>query len=418
MVILILALAWILICSCMFFLVLKTPLDHFAKLRISSILGIALMLRFVPAILLQQGASYEMNLFQEIAAQALAGENVLTQLPYLPFFVYWMAIAEWLSRTTGVHFTFWLKLPSILADVMIIAVLYWRMVKSGDSYARINKSLWLYVFNPVTILVVSYHGQFDVLALLFLILSIVVLELYDSKRYSFLAGLILGVGILIKTWPGIFILTVIASRNLKEKLGFVLAAAIVPFVSMCASILVFGGELGLLFRIPRRALQAGAIPGWWGYTGLANGVSWLLGHSEINFDGLMRFKLLIVFLPVMLMVFFSRRKPVSIALLNALFALFIFAPGFGLQSLSWLIPFFICCARRNSLGWYVGLSFLHMLVSYWGVHFTPALYTVFSWDIIRGIVQLSAVPVWLLLIVLVLKREMENGVSEAKRCSL
>ena len=93
-----------------------------------------------------------------------------------------------------------------------------------------------------------------------------------------------------------------------------------------------------------------------------------------DFWALVRLKLLIVFVPVLVTMWISRGLELHRSVFLSLVAMFIAAPGFGLQSLSWLVPFFVLSLDWTSLGWYMGLGGLHMMVSYWGIHFVPNLY--------------------------------------------
>ncbi len=396
------ALIWVLGCTVAFLIVVRCPSDRCGRASIVLVLFGTFLLRAVPALGLQQGASYEMHLFQATGARLLAGENVVLTLPYLPCFVYWMAASDWLSRTIGLDFTFWLKLPSILADVLMILVIDRYLASAGWSDRKVRKATILYAVNPVTILVSGYHGQFDTIPSLFLMVSVFLLaaDQHKRRRHNVLASLSLGLGIFLKTWPGLLALCVTMRRSFRHKVAFLLGAAVTPLMSTMASVFVLGGGLPDLLAVARRALQAGAIPGWWGYTGLINGARWLAGATPAAFDGLLRYKLPIVLLPVGVVVWLTRRAELHDSVFWSLLTLFAFAPGLGLQSLSWLVPLFIVRGDWHSAAWYVGLSALHMVISYWGIHLTPNLYSVLPAGVTAGIVQLSAVPVWIFLVTL------------------
>jgi len=78
MVTLLLGLFWIIACTALFFWVLRRRPERLPSLSLGVLIGTAFVLRIVPAAALQQGTAYEMHLFQEIARDLLAGENVLT----------------------------------------------------------------------------------------------------------------------------------------------------------------------------------------------------------------------------------------------------------------------------------------------------------------------------------------------------
>lgn len=408
---LLMGLGWALACTGLFFWVLGRQPARLPKLPMGWVAALALVLRIVPALILRQGTAYEMYIFRETGRELLAGKYVLGRMPYLPAFIYWMAGSDWLARTVGLDYTFWIKFPSILADVLLIGVLARYCDRHGSSLERRNQVLLLYALNPVTLLVSGYHGQFDTIPTLFLFLSLALLTPDSSQRESLLAGLSLGLGILAKTWPGILVLCVLVSERIRAraKLVFVGGAGAVPLAGLVISVIAYGGGFPELLSLTKRALQAGAIPGWWGYTGLWNGIRWIAGAPAADFSVLLSLKLPIVLLPTILVVWLMRRGSLITAVFWPLVTLFIFAPGLGLQSLSWLVVVILLGHGDRLLGWYIGLSVFHMLVSYWGIHFTPNLYALLPTDAVSGFVQLSAVPVWIFLIFLWVRQVLGQG---------
>ena len=85
----------------------------------------------------------------------------------------------------------------------------------------------------------------------------------------------------LKTWPGLALICLLVRSDfsLREKALFTLSAGVVPGLVLLATVAVSGGGVPDSLVLVRRALQAGAIPGWWGYTGLINGVRWLAGRG-------------------------------------------------------------------------------------------------------------------------------------------
>jgi len=393
-----LSLVWVVTCTFAFGVVLRGGPGRLSAIPTTTILGLAFLVRLLPALFLRQGASYEMALFQSVGTSLLAGERVLGTLPYLPCFVYWMALADWLSRVIGLDFTFWLKLPSIVADVILVSILYTHLASRGWSRCGAHRAATLYALNPVSILVSAYHGQFDVIPTMLLMLSLALWEDIGSKRRLTWASLSLGAAILVKTWPGIAALCVIFGHRSRRRIPFLVGSALVPLTGVFAAVYLSGGRTADLFLVLRRALEAGAVPGWWGYTGMVNGVRWLLGEGPMLFDRLVAYKLPLVFVPVVAMVWLTRKSPLRESVLWSLVTLFVVAPGLGLQSLSWLVPLLVLRGNWRDLGWYVGLGALHMVITYWGIHFIPSMYQMVPSNVVSGIVQISAVPVWMLLL--------------------
>jgi Gpi18-like mannosyltransferase len=76
----------------------------------------------------------------------------------------WPAAAQRLADATTWPFHFWIKLPSIIADLIIGWLLYtWpRSIHSVSAAQRAA----LYLFNPIVLLISAAHGQFDALVIL------------------------------------------------------------------------------------------------------------------------------------------------------------------------------------------------------------------------------------------------------------
>ena len=373
----------------------------FTPVRLATVMLVAAFVRIVPAMFFRRGAAYEMHLFATIGGDALAGENVLMRLPYLPMQVYWMAFSEWLVRNVGMEFTFWFKLPAITADVLMVGLLRYFIV-AGDNPAGLSKGLWLYALNPITILVSGYHGQFDTIPLFFLMLSMLVLQNQGSDwKVLWLSSGCLGFGILSKTWPGILLPNVLVRRfSLKKKLGYLIGSSVVPLVGILIGLLLFGGGLAMFFRIARRSLAAGSIPGWWGYTGIINTLRWITGMAPHDFGFLASGKVFLVLPLVGVVIWLTRNEALDFSVFLSLLTIFVTAPGLGLQSLCWLMIYWIWRQDWKVCGIYGGLSLLHMLVSYWGIHFVSNLPSGQAMKDLVGIIQASVIPIWIYCVII------------------
>jgi hypothetical protein len=83
--------------------------------------------------------------------------------PYPPVWVWAEAGSEAVARRTGLPFATLVKLPVVAADVALVLVLYgWAGPVVG----------WAWALHPVALLVTAVHGQFDALALLFVVLAV------------------------------------------------------------------------------------------------------------------------------------------------------------------------------------------------------------------------------------------------------
>ena len=203
---LIIVFVWIVGCAGVtFWLLMRRPLN-LPPIGIS--LVVALFVRFFPALVLPRGAQYEMEVFRRIGQITLDGQSVYltrTSNPYLPFQLYWSAAAYWLTGHTNLAFPFWLKVPNIAADMIMVGLVY-LAIRRQRTEAEARFGSWVFALNPITTLVVAYQGQFDAVPLLLVLASWYWIELYPNRRRGLvLSSFGLGLGILSKTWPVMFL---------------------------------------------------------------------------------------------------------------------------------------------------------------------------------------------------------------------
>ena len=108
------------------------------------------------------------------------------------------------------------KLPAFVSDVALTGLIYHVLCGAappGDAPPGGRGHAWaayvalLYALNPVSLLVSSYHGQFEAVTLLLLVVA---LWLWQRQRAGASAAA-LGLAILNKTWP-VLLLPVIFLR--------------------------------------------------------------------------------------------------------------------------------------------------------------------------------------------------------------
>lgn len=364
------------------------------------ILVVAFIVRLIPAIVLHRGAAYEMHVFQEAAKVFRSGESIyLVRLahPYLPLQIYWFAIADWLAENIGGFFIFWLKLINILADTFIAGLVYLSVKRSHENMsARIAG--WIYVFNPVTILVVAYQGQFDAMPMLFLLLSWYFFVSSKEKPESmWLSAIFLGFAILSKTWPFIFLpIVLLRLPNWKQGVKYTMLSALVPLAGILFFNLFFPGSI---FSMLRRVMHAGAISGWWGYSSIVNVWVELTGDSENIFIWISRNGKWLGYLSGLVVIILTRKQALLYSLLLTILAMFAFVPNLGLQGLSWIIPMAVILGLYNSLGWYIIGTTTHMLTSYWGIHLSQNIYQFMPVKWANIVVQLSSLTAWFTVVV-------------------
>ncbi len=236
------------------------------------------------------------------------------------FSLYWMAAARLLADGIGISFTFWLKLPSILADTAIALLIYQAICRKRDEAVAL-RSGWLYALNPIVILVAAYQGQFDAIPLFLVLSAWYVFEFQaEHKQGLALSAVLLGLGILSKTWPAVFLLIILLRlTSWKSRMGYLALAVAVPVAGVLFYEAIFQGS-GLV--ILRRAMNAGATPGWWGYSSVLNAVVEVTGRGKSLYDAAVAVGRLAALGGGLATIWFTRRRPTLYALLLTVLVLF------------------------------------------------------------------------------------------------
>jgi hypothetical protein len=164
--------------------------------RLGPVLAAALAVRLLP-ILASDRIVADVLRYQKAARHVLdvSWNPYLAKhlYPYPPLWIWLEAGSEWLARATGLSFAVLVKLPVLMADLGIVMVL--------ASWARdervAQRAAWLFALHPVSILVTSFHGQFDSVMLFFVLLS---LRFQQSSR-SDASALSLAAAIATKSFP-------------------------------------------------------------------------------------------------------------------------------------------------------------------------------------------------------------------------
>ncbi len=390
---------WIIGCAAVAFILLRRrPSGQLPPIVL--ILVTAFLIRFIPALILPRGADYEMRLFQQTADVYRAGDNVYHSTlahPYLPLLVYWFSFADWLAETTGVFFIFWLKSINILADTLLSGLVYLSVLHQKDD-TEARYAAWIYVFNPVTILVVSYQGQFDLLTTFFLMLAWYFFALNGrSPKQLSLSAIMLGMAVLLKTWPLMFLPIVwLRLPNWKTRVRYAFLVGIVPLAALLIYEFLFPGSITSILK---RASRAGAISGWWGYSSIIYVWLQLFGQGSSLFGFVSQYGKYLGYFLGFFVIFKTRKRPSLYSLLLTILVMFAAVPNLGLQGLSWIVPMAMILGLYNSLGWYVAGSTVHMLVSYWGIHLTRWIDFFIEMAPANRIIQLSSLTAWLVIVI-------------------
>ncbi len=255
--------------------------------------------------------------------------------PYPPVWVWVEAGSEWLARHTGWSFAVLVKLPVLAADLAIVALL----AAGGARAGRVMIPAWLYALHPVSVMVGAFHGQFDAVALFFVLLAVVQ---FDAGRRD-AGALALAAAIALKSFPVLLLPVFLLAPGtaLGGRARFA-ALAVLP-----VALLLVPYALSDFGALRRELFGYGGIAdfGWIGFwRGLRLLHTGVLARSEAPYWGaaVLLSKALTLLAEALLlaaMAFRRVRWPLAEACLAAVLAFLVFYGSVSAQYLLWVVPF-------------------------------------------------------------------------------
>lgn len=263
--------------------------------------------------------NFDTDSYSQIGSLILKGINIypdpaISRHPYLPLFLYIEATSVYVNSIFPS-----LSTTSILKSVITVFHLF--SIYSVYILSKKNIKLTaLYALNPISLLVITFHGQFDIIPLSFLLYGIVLLR---QKKYLHTI-LLLSLAVTVKTWPILFIIPYL-KRIPKKFFGVVLAF---PLISIVVYLIFFDSTLWSIIRV---LLVYQGVQGVWGIGALLQFIS----DSRI-----ISFLAKLIFLAIIITFSLRQKKSGLIEEITSLmFAFFLLTPGFGIQWFMWLVPF-------------------------------------------------------------------------------
>ncbi len=294
----------------------------------------ALVIRLICLYLFRNVNNYDLQSYLQVGELTLKGINIYPEVanlhhPYLPFFLYLEAFAFYL-KSFAIDPIIVIKIINIVFDLGILCLVYQLSKKN-------LKTTYLYAINPVTILIATLHGQFDVIPIFFILLTIYLLKV----KKEFGAVLSFSFAILTKTWPALFF--VIIARKIKNKKLLIL---VIAFPVIFSLIYVFLFKSSLISITETLAYYQGL----WGIWGLFD----LLGKQRILFQKLTTLIFLTCFFCYS---YYNKKNDLIQNILELLFFFFVFTTNFSIQYFTWIIPFLILVRPKNYLFLIILISF-------------------------------------------------------------
>jgi hypothetical protein len=214
-----------------------------------------------------------------------------------------------------------------------------------------------------------------------------------------LSALILGLAILNKTWPILFLpIILIRLPDWRGRIQYAILSGLVPLAGIAFYEILHPDSWSPIIR---RGLRAGSISGWWGYSAVTNVFAKLTGSGEAFDVWIGENGKLFGRLAGFATIYFTRKKSVIEALLVAVLAMFALVPNLGIQGLLWVIPLAILLGLYRPLGWYTGAASLYMVIAYWGIHMVGrggGMYKILPVLYVDVFIQLASLIIWLVIV--------------------
>ena len=177
--------------------------------------------------------------------------------PYPPAYFLWIAVADGVADFTGVAFHGLVNLPAMAADVGIAWIVQAHLARKGAVETTRLAAAGLVLLGPAFIAISGYHGQIDSVAILPAVAAVALWDRGGARR-GLAAGALIGIGIAVKTVPGLMLLALLpCARSRGEAATLVGAAVAVPLVLLAPYLLHDAGAVTQALEYPPRGTAGG-----------------------------------------------------------------------------------------------------------------------------------------------------------------
>jgi len=355
------------------------------------VLLLAALVRLPPALWLPVGAGFDIDSYRLVTDALLSGREVYAAVagrhPYLPFQMYIMGAMARLAATTGLPYVVAMKLPSILADVALTGLIYKAVAdRRGREWAAYLALL--YALNPVSLLVSSYHGQFEAVTLLLLAGGWWLWE----RRQTTASAAAVGLAILNKTWPVLFLpVVLIRLGSWRARLGYSALALGIPALAVAAYLLATNADPALMLG---RALTHRGNAGYWGPSAVLFPAAGVWPALQPLADALVALRNWLLAGAALPALWWTQRQATLDAFLTLLLAVVAVTVGFGIQWLLWLVPFALLAEQARWARVYSLAAALMLTIHLYGLHMIPWLAEWLAPPALDWLIRLSALPAW------------------------
>lgn len=286
--------------------------------------------------------------------------------PYPPAFLPITGLMHWVSVHVGPSVNRQDRALVGAGDIALAWLVQWALGRAGRSERERLTAAALIALGPTFVAVSAVHGQLDSLGWLPAVGAFILWARRSRGWHVLACGALIGLGIDIKTVPGLVLLALApTARSRRELVVLVGAAAAVVAVSLVPFAATSTRGLSAI-------VHYSGFPGRGGLTALLQPRLTLhalgLGTPEVPFDPLTRF-LLFHSSPILLAALIAvavaghrRRLPPSDVMVALILAVYVFAPAVLPQYWLWVVPFLVLGGRLRAALIYQ-LAMLPLLVA-------------------------------------------------------
>lgn len=269
--------------------------------------------------------------FRATATAILQGHDPLQVLPGREWnFLELMPYVHALALRSGLPWVIAVKIAPIAADLVLVWIVS-RLARSDGRTRALQ-----YAVNPLSILVVSLHGQVEAVALAFALGGVLLLR----KDSPVLAGLLLGAAVAAKTWPVVILIAVLPLRQPWRIAQILGGSAAVPVACLASGVIFL--NTSVVHAISRIISYSGFVYNWtWSGTWV------VLRHRGAGYGSPLSVAgFIFAVAGVAAVLWLLRRHPPEVRALGALAAVLVGTAGFGIQYLLWVLPLTIALSGR------------------------------------------------------------------------
>ena len=265
-------------------------------------------------------------------------------------------------RDHGIAFPLLIRLPGIVADLVVVLALVWIARKN----TRLRVPTWallLFALSPVSLMISGFHGNTDPVMVMFLVLSAIAV----LRNKPILAGLLLALSCQIKVipllfLPAFFFFWLARGKALSFSLPFTFVTLLLWSEPLTKFPILFLGNV----------LSYGSFWGIWGITywlrltGLSQFAVVSFHHLPLWENIVVTSLKLLVVVAIVTLAWHRRNKDAHAFIQSLSYSwiiFFIFAPGVCVQYMIWLAPF-VLLLSPSIYCWFLAASSLFVFFFY------------------------------------------------------